>query len=401
MTGKSTRALRARAGCLGAAASMAWIRMHVLLGLALCLAGCQTGESVNETYGTSRSPAAARSLNGTSVLAELFRQRGYRPAVASRVTPRISRFHLVVWFDAPGATPDPEIRKRIDDWLLGDPERRLLYVGGDHDAAVAYWDQAARHESAAQASSALRRRAEAMARADSPVTESASDPDRWWFEVEPGVRTRLDSVITESGRKVDTSGSPVELGHIRLVPAGRSSSLLRAEGDDPLAFFPDDPGGQRSGQVLVAGNGSFLLNGALLDGAARRLADEVIDALAPKDGMSRHALFLASGSLGWSDTIYENVTAWSWINQPPLSFVVPHFLVLGVCFLFTLLPVLGRRRKLETDEQPGFARHLEAIGQLAARKSSAAAVDNWHRQVSARSGKPATAKPVRVPDPIP
>ncbi len=404
MTGQRGCPLHRRPDCCRAEEGQAgaWPRAgvwpHLLLAVAFCLPGCQSGGGVDETYGTSRSPSAARSLNGTTVFAELLRQKGYRPTIASRVTPRIARYGLIVWFHTPGGVPDPAIRKRIDDWLLADSTRRLLYVGGDHDAAVSYWDGVGRGETGAQARTALRQRAEAMARADSPSTVPGTpDPDCWWFDVSHGSRMKLDSVVVDAGRKLDTSGSTVELGRIRLVPGNRSRELLSGSGDAPLAFYPADPDGHRTGQVLVVSNGSFLLNRSLIDTASRQLATEVIGELAADPDSSRHVVFLVSGSLGWSDTVYENETAWSWINQPPLSFVVPHFLVLGVCFLFTLLPVLGRRRKLEADEQPGFARHLEAIGQLAARSSGASAIDGWRKQVAVRRGKsgPQKSGPVK------
>jgi hypothetical protein len=368
--------------------------------VAWAFSGCSRTIPVSESYGTSRDPAARRSLNGTSVLAGMARQRGMRAVVSSRVTPRIEKYDAVVWFGQPGVFPDPEVRSRIDIWLGKDPGRLLVFVGWDHDAAASYWDEVASRSAGASALPALRKRAGAMARSDAPESGLEDDPACWWFRIEYGPRTRISSVKDSRRSAIDTSTGQVELGRCRLVPRrGRAQTFLSSgDPDAPVAFWANDSA-VAGRQVLVISNGSFLLNGALLDSGARQLAGRVLDELAPEAGESPEILWLTSGPVGWSDQIWENETAWSWINQPPLNFVVPHFIVLGVCFLFALLPVLGRRRKLEADLQPGFARHLEAVGQLAARKADAAAIESWRRQVEQRSGRKSSALPFASPTP--
>src|SRR5436190_10785187 len=67
-----------------------------LLGLGVLLGG-RRDEQLTTLYGRRRGTEAIRSVNGTSVLAEMFKRRGHRVSTMSRLSPKVDEFDVLVW----------------------------------------------------------------------------------------------------------------------------------------------------------------------------------------------------------------------------------------------------------------------------------------------------------------
>ena len=98
-------------------------------------------QSINTTYGV-RYGRDAKSVNGTSVLAEMFSEAGATIHSGRRLSPKLARSQVIVWapnsFELPS---DKEIDFLEQNWLGLDDyqERTLVYVARDYDAAIDYW----------------------------------------------------------------------------------------------------------------------------------------------------------------------------------------------------------------------------------------------------------------------
>lgn len=344
--------------------------------LLIAESGCASSPMDAEVYGTSPLPAARHSPSGTSVFAALIRRMGNRVHVSSRLTPAIRRFGTIVWFGPAGQMPGAEIRTGIDQWLAEDPSRQLVYVGWDFDCAEARWGRIAARARGEQARIALREQGRAALHRDRIIQPPAADPECWWFAVETGPRQPLTSLRLGS-EVVAVEGA--ELGRWRLVPAlgdngGAGVVAALAEGQ-PFAFeLPHPQAGWQVPQVTVINNGSYLLNYQLLFPGNRRMATDLAHRICQN---RQPVLFLSTEGATWSDQAYELETPWSWIRHRPMNLIVPHLLVAGLLFVFSLVPALGRPRRLEADDQPGFARHVRAIGHLAARSCDAQTIRRW------------------------
>ena len=117
------------AGCLGA------------LALWLLLAGCSP-QNIDDAYGKRRGAVGGASVNGTAVLAEMFRAAGHRVISWRRLSPKLYGFDILVWVPDDDHPPELPQRQFLEDWLGRRGGRTLVYVGHDYDAAVDYWQKA-------------------------------------------------------------------------------------------------------------------------------------------------------------------------------------------------------------------------------------------------------------------
>jgi hypothetical protein len=97
--------------------------LSVLVSCALFAlsAGCASGPE------TEYSASRAASLNGTSVFAELLRQRGHTVRAAVRLTDELAEWaEGIVRFAPYPGPPEAEEAKWILNWLAEYPERWLI-----------------------------------------------------------------------------------------------------------------------------------------------------------------------------------------------------------------------------------------------------------------------------------
>src|SRR4051794_35724650 len=84
----------------------------LLIVVGVLLAG-RRDEPLPTVYGRRRGGEAGRSVNGTAVLAEMFRGRGHTVTTMSRFSPRLDKYDIIVWVPDDFAPPDQEHRERI------------------------------------------------------------------------------------------------------------------------------------------------------------------------------------------------------------------------------------------------------------------------------------------------
>src|SRR5689334_3531609 len=114
----------------------------VLILVGAILAG-RRDEQLPTVYGRRRGGEAGRSVNGTAVLADMFRAHGDTVTTMSRFSPRLDKYETIVWVPDDFEPPDEKHRQRLIEWLQAGNERTLVYVGRDYNAAIDYWERMA------------------------------------------------------------------------------------------------------------------------------------------------------------------------------------------------------------------------------------------------------------------
>jgi len=360
------------------------LRMAWLLAAGLSFAAGCGSEHIDGTYGRRRGSPGGDSVNGTAVLAEMFREAGWKVTSRRFLSPRINDYDTIVWAPDDFQPPGDDVRDFLEDWLAQGSQRTLVYIGRDFDAEVSYWAAILAAAPADQRVEVLRRLARARA---AYAARRATMPDKRdfsWFTMhrDPGSRATRKSRGGEppwsgtwsQGDGIDVSGIRAEI-HSRLdPPATRSSggdrspyrSEILLQSPDGILAYRLVHRTQSGNQILVVNNGSFLLNLPLIEKEHRKLAGKLI----AQCGTPAKVVFLESGEGGpfvfqqepgsKQPTGLEAFTVW------PLGGILWHFLALGVLYLFARLAIFGRPYELPPEAISDFGRHVHAFGELLA-----------------------------------
>lgn len=380
--GSSTTSARSRAGGQSTVPALLLVGFAVVALLVVVMYfSSRQNESLNTVYGKRRGSGASDSVNGTSVLAEMFKASGRRVETISRLTPGIDRYQTIVWFPDDFAPPTLEQRQALEDWLMMGTGRVLIYVGRDYDAHADYYRDVIPLVKPEELSEFERRRAASKAEFDS---ERAAMPKkayaRWFTAKRDEPRVIVKSLRGPWADGVDASKVDLHLeGRLDLpVEADRNAAidtrlpyqreiLLETDKGELIVsslFDADDWG---NGQVVVVANGGFLLNYPLVNHEHRKLASRLIIETDPNGVVA----FLESGPGGPEvldkDPQNETTPAIGLITVWPLNAIMMHLMIFGVMLCLSLAPIFGRPKELPREMIADFGKHVAALGQLLAR----------------------------------
>jgi hypothetical protein len=374
--------------------------LALLTACAAPLIGCGPRD-IDATYGRRKGLASA-SVNGVSVLAGMFEQRGYKVSSWKRLSPRLNGADVIVWAPDDFAPPTDEQRKFLEDWLWDGAGRTLIYIGRDYDAAITYWEHAAQSAPPEDYAELHRRLAKARTAHDEARTNMPADAANRWFTLKrdaPKRRvTTLSSPAGDWTRTVDPAKTQIVLESRIGIPSEQPASdsqplpshevLLESSGD-PLVIRVTDSGWD-DGQILVVANGSFLLNAGLVNRENRKLASRLID----ECGDRERVVFLESGP--GEPEVFDNepgaayTTGLEALRTWPMWPIVLQGIALGVIICFALFPIFGRPLTLPRPPDSDFSRHIAALGDLMARTQdrgyALARLDHYQQAVRRESG---------------
>jgi hypothetical protein len=113
--------------------------------------GCETRddlewkEDLNTDYGQVKSSIPAldvpESVNGTGVLADMFREADHDVFVLNRITRRLERADCIVWFRWRVGAPEGRTEETLKKWLAARPDRTLIIVGRGYTTDIGYWEE--------------------------------------------------------------------------------------------------------------------------------------------------------------------------------------------------------------------------------------------------------------------
>ncbi|HEY2413130.1 MAG TPA: DUF4350 domain-containing protein [Pirellulaceae bacterium] len=341
-----------------------------LVGLGIALAG-RRDEQLPVVYGRRRGSDAAGSVNGTAVLADLYRTSGRRVSTGIRFSPSLEKYNTIVWFPDDFDPPDDAHRTRLEDWLKNGGNRTLVYVGRDYDASIAYWQSVKANAPPELADEIVRREAEARAGHEaerSIMPESENIP---WFTVQrdhPPLHS--DKLTGPWAKEIDVEQADVYLEGSICIPAKPESdvefeTLLECDGE--LLVFRVTKDDWNGGQIIIVANGSFTLNYPLVNHEHRKLAAKLIEASSSTDD---RVIFIESEAGGPPIRDKEKATspptAMELLKVWPLNAILLHIAVLGLVLLLARAPIFGRPRDLPNDSTADFGKHVAALGKLLA-----------------------------------
>jgi Domain of unknown function (DUF4350) len=358
---------------------IAGIFVAIVLIVAGALVAGRRDEQLPTAYGRRRGVDYSRSVNGTAVLADLFKRAGHRVTTFGRFSPKLEEADVIVWVASNFKAPTTEQREFLETWLAeGTEERTVVYIGRDYDAAVDYWESAISQVPPAQADEALRRQAEARAAAEAARAKMPAKEYARWFTMNRDAKPpKIDQLSGPWAEGIDAKQAALHLEGRLAIPqeADRNASdpklpqkfeTLLASGAGALVtrVVDDD---WKAGQLLVVANGSFLLNYPLVNHEHRKLAAKLV----AECGAPGRVVFIEGGPdgpavldkepAGGIPNVLELLKVW------PLNAILLHVTVLGIILCLARSPIFGRPRELPADSPTNFGKHVAALGQLLAR----------------------------------
>lgn len=333
-----------------------------MLGLAGWL-GC-SGESLETTYGRRYGPWGAASVNGTAVFAQMLVQRGHRVTSRTYLGRWLDRADCIVWFPNDFSPPREEVFNWLNEWLLVGEDRVLIYVGRDFDAAPLYFEKIIDRVDPKRRAEyvSAKRAAEQWYAIERQSFTAGANP---WFTLDEAEANRPATELSGAPdwlEGIEMTGTEIRLGR-RITPAAGSQIHL-ACGDEVILSE------QQIGHswLLIATNGSFLLNLPLVHPGHRTLAAKLIDRLGPQ---RRNVVFLESGVggppvLAQENTENQSTGLWLLVSHP-FCWVLLSALVVASLFVMSKAIPFGPQRRLEDTPVADFGRHLEALGGLLAK----------------------------------
>lgn len=332
----------------------------------LAAVGC--GGGVDESYGQSRT----RSVNGTAVLADLFRARGHEVRTAIRLTDELKNWaDVIVRFAQTGGGPPIEEANWYSEWFNGFPQRSLVYIPRDYDATREYWTRALAQLPPTATQRDRDRIEQYRAQALGWEKNLLSPPKtHQWFDVETTKGLSVAKKLSGPWAGGIDAGKAALTIH-RPLKVEQKRRLLDGDGM-PMVIDWSQRGG---GRVLVVSSGVFLLNVPLTEPSRWPLAVRTAHWAENGEGgdQDETGVFIrplqvafvegshVSGDAAKPPSVFSLLKIW------PFGIVAAQLFALGLAACLARAPRLGRPRP---DEPTGVDRpvaHPEALGALLAR----------------------------------
>lgn len=343
------------------------------LVLLAALVGCRSQE-IETVYGV-RSGFGAQSINGTSVLGEMFESAGHRVRSWRYLSPSLEEADVVVWFPSelyggPSGPPSAEAVAWFENWLrYSEQEKTLIYVGRDYEADSLYWSTAPAPPGlkGRYAGRLTRAQADERSRINSAPTGEAGD----WFTLEqPQKRRQVEQLAGPWADGVQASEAQIVTWR-RVAPAESSDVLLTGGDGAPLVSEHLYDAGNvgwtdNDSRLIVVENASFLLNASLVNKEHRKLAGKLIDRVGDP---TKKVVFLeasASPRVSETDPSARPPSGLQLFTVWPIGAALAQLAALGIVYAAAVWPIFGTPRRLRRPSLTDFGDHVAALGRLLA-----------------------------------
>jgi len=403
-----------------------------LIALTTTLVGCDDGEHLSRHYGQQGGALGRDSVNGTAVLAKMFRDAGHRVIIKRALTPSLGDADVLVWFPDDFEPPSEEVVTWLEEWLYWKDGGILIYVDRNFDAAIPYWDAVIPRSAEPMASEMRSRRNEVLKEFGAERTRDTDVIESRWYNYDTTPpRRRVTTLSGPWSEGIDASQTEIELyGKISpgqfdyeyrdvLLSSGEDAIVTSILTDDAvdieysdstfpvddLTLYANKENWEASELILVA-NGSFLLNESLVNKENRKLAGRLVDRCAGK----KTVVFLESSYGGIPikdrDPPSQITSSLAIFRVWPLNIILVHLAIVGVVFSIACWPIFGRPRHLKAASITNFGHHISALGSMLARTENRqfarAQIDDYHqayKNEGLESSEPISVDPIS-PDSI-
>ena len=341
-------------------------------------------ESLSVGYGRRGGADTSTSVNGTRILATMFKKMGFEVSTVARLSPGLKKkAQVLVWFPDDYDAPPTKTRAFVEEWLKSSPGRVAVFLGRDFDAAPLYWRQAKTLASPADQPKFVEGLARAQSHADSSRSGIPKDEYGEWFTIKGHSKKRAVKTLEGPWADgIDPNQVEIEVEGRLDVPVAADfaataapappyiHNVLLSSNQEPLVTEVTRSNWQGS-RILVVANGSFLLNYPLVNHEHRKLAGKLIEECSKGGLYTSHdrVVFIESGRGGPVVLEKEEKTD----NGPkflriwPLNAIFLHLTLLGIAYCFACTAIFGRPRELNPEPRADFGKHVTALGQLLAR----------------------------------
>ncbi|MDZ4847850.1 MAG: DUF4129 domain-containing protein [Pirellulaceae bacterium] len=382
-----------------------------LVRIAVCMlglvAGCGTKTQLpTDAYGNSKDSVSHKSISGLSVFREMLEVNGLRTFELKHLSQRAERLSVIIWAPKDFRVPSNEEIRWFDNWLSGDSNRLLVFVGRDYSPSAHYWELAA--DNAAPENRRTFRLRQGYAEVELEIARSLVEHEsecEWLMQEltlgEPrnverfsgpwakGLRSEETNVVLRGSLKPNPKARTVETPELaddnlsvserEFIDAELSSeldstyrpieygppkikTLLKSDDGSPIISSISYTPWKTSRLVLIA-NGSLILNESLAMNGNQQLAERLANECASKGGrvgfLSRYGeTFIRAPWDEQEPKGFELLRVW------PLSLISIQGLFLGFIVLLALVPIFGRPQWLPTASTTDFGKHIEALGDL-------------------------------------
>jgi len=387
-------------------------------------------DSLPSDYGTRRDLDFESSVNGYSVLADMFVAAGHTVSIRETLSPGLrDSADVIVWPPDSFNVPDKGTIAWMDDWLKEKPDRMLIYIGRDFDAAPGYWRKIredAPPEALPKIDEELQNAETAFAVARAEMPKSASCD---WFRFDNTIKhSEVRSLAGEWSEGIDAAKVDIELNSRMIPNSGEDLFSFPHEEKHEEKHLADDgtttvetvtekkldtlvncqnitvyravtdyrgsPGRAKGGtsQLFLVANGSFLVNVQLVNHEHRKLASQLIAAVR---GEKKHVVFIGSydpippirksGSDESPHTMLDLFDAW------PRNAIFIQWGIVIVALCFSRWAIFGLPRDPPPPATSDFGRHVSALGEaLALTRDETYAQSRWesYQQIAHGSKTP-------------
>ncbi len=333
----------------------------------LAMTGCGPSQRLSTEYGRTEFPLGDLSVNGLGVFAEMFKSAGHNTAATSSLRPQVAKdADVIVWAPRDLEAPSPDAIDWLENWLNDSPDRTLIYIHRDYDAAPAYWREVgpkipANLRPVTQPQITEAKNNFTSLRTALPATATT---DFHWFTAS-GVYNPRNVTTLVGDPKWTAAIDPTQL-EIDLIgdvtPSSAGQTVLASGQGDPLIIEDQ----RTNGNILVLANGSFVLNYPLINKENRKLAGKIVDSV----GDDKYVVFLQAGSsppVLEEDPVQRIPSPFTFLWIAPINYVLLHLILFGLILCFARYPIFGIPRNDDPDNLSDFGEHINALGALLAR----------------------------------
>ena len=392
----------------------------ITISIVTSIAVAQDEDDIDRTYGEGNQSKGAYSINGTGVLADMFRNAGSEIIYSRILGTPTRRADVIVWAPNSYRLPGKEEVQAIEQWLQAKPDRTFIFIGRDYDATMDYWVEVTKDATDDEKILLALKMLDVWGGFQVKRMQLKDGEDCGWFTMntESTVKTikSLEGDMrwlagTENGKfhmrvqgfldfkgKIDQPSSSAYKYDIKL----HSNGIPIVTEITSQIFY-------RS-KIYAVVNGSFLLNVPLVNHEHRKLADTMIR----QCSQTRVVCFLESD---YDDSEHVPVVT----NDPapplppsiltilqswPFGFILMHLIVVGIVYCFFRYPIFGKAKttfvvtttiddKTRKQSVANFGRHIQALGNLMRRSGNETYARNCVSQYQQRTHQSETYKPQR------
>jgi hypothetical protein len=391
------------------------------ISIVTSITAAQDTDDIDRTYGEGNRSAGAYSINGTGVLADMFKNAGAEVFYSRILGTPTRRADVIVWAPNSYRLPGEDEVKAIEQWLNAKRDRTFIFIGRDYDATMDYWVEVTKDATDDEKLLLALKMLDVWGAFQVKRMQLEDGEDCGWFTM--NAESTVKTIKSLEGDPTWLTGTQNGKFHMRVQgyldftgkidqPAYSSTynyAIKLHSNGIPIVTEITSQKFYLS-KIYAVVNGSFLLNVPLVNHEHRKLAATMIRQCSLKGVVC----FLESD---YDDSEHVPVVT----NDPapplppsiltilqswPFGIILMHLIVVGIVYCFFRYPIFGKAKttfvltttiddKTRKQSVANFGRHIHALGNLLRRSGNETYARNCVSQYQQREHQSETYQPQR------